>query len=76
MRPGALFGEIGLYLDAPRSVSVIATRPSVSYALSRETLAQLKRDNPELVLSFQDHLIAILGHRLVDLNRVLSIQID
>jgi hypothetical protein len=39
-------------------------------------LAQLKRDNPELVLSFQDHLIAILGHRLVDLNRVLSIQID
>lgn len=76
MRPGALFGEIGLYLDAPRSVSVIATRPSVSYALSRESLDHLKRRNPELALSFQNHLIALLSHRLVDLNRVLSSQLD
>lgn len=76
MRPGTLVGEIGLYLDTPRSVSVIATKPSVSYALSQETLRQLKRSSPDLALSFQDHLIAILGHRLVDLNRVLSSQLE
>jgi SulP family sulfate permease len=36
---GTVIGEIGFYLDSPRSASVIADKPGTAYRLTREALA-------------------------------------
>jgi SulP family sulfate permease len=72
MRAGTVFGEIALYLDVPRSVSVLSTEPSVYYRLSGEALRDMQVRDPALALSFQDYVIRLLSDRLVDLNRTIS----
>jgi SulP family sulfate permease len=72
MRAGTVFGEIALYLDVPRSVSVVATKNSVYYRLSRQALKSMERKDPDLAIAFQGYLIRLLSDRLVDLNRTLQ----
>jgi SulP family sulfate permease len=71
MRAGTVFGEIALYLDVPRSVSVLSTEPSVYYRLSDEALKAMQKRDPDLALAFQDYVIRLLSDRLVDLNRTI-----
>jgi SulP family sulfate permease len=72
MREGAIFGEIALYLDIPRSLSVVATKPSTVYQLSAEALANMSGRDPDLAVVFQNYVIRLLAERLVDLNRTLK----
>jgi SulP family sulfate permease len=72
MREGAIFGEIALYLDIPRSLSVIATRPSTVYQLSTDALKKMEERDPVLAVVFQHYVIRLLAERLVDLNRTLE----
>jgi SulP family sulfate permease len=76
MRPGAVFGEIALYLGIPRSVSVVATRPSLAYALTADALARLEREDKDLSIEFQRYLIRLLAERLADVNRTLRALAD
>jgi SulP family sulfate permease len=76
MRAGAVFGEIGMYLDIPRSVSVVSTGPGSFYRLSSDSLKEMERADPELALKFQNYMIHILSERLVDLNRTLESLLD
>jgi SulP family sulfate permease len=72
MREGAVFGEIALYLNVPRSLSIVATKPSAVYQLSSEALKSMERDDPDLAMAFQNYVIRLLAERLVDLNRTLE----
>lgn len=76
MRAGSVFGEIGMYLDIPRSVSVISTGPGSFYSLSSGSLKEMERADPDLALMFQNYVIRILSERLVDLNRTLESLLD
>jgi CRP-like cAMP-binding protein len=71
MRAGVVFGEIALYLDIPRSVSVIASKSSAYYRLSAERLREMEQKEPAVALTFQTFMIRTLSERLVDLNRTL-----
>jgi SulP family sulfate permease len=72
MHAGAIFGEIALYLNIPRSVSIIAVQPSVVYRLSTSELKRMETEDPGLAVTFQNYVIRLLAERLVDLNRTLE----
>ena len=76
MRAGAVFGEIGMYLDIPRSVSVISTGAGSYYRLSSEALKEMEKADPDLALIFQNYMIRTLSERLVDLNRTIESLLD
>ena len=76
MRTGAVFGEIGMYLDIPRSVSVVSTGLGSFYRLSSDSLKEMEKADPDLALNFQNYMIRILSERLVDLNRTLESLLD
>jgi SulP family sulfate permease len=76
MRAGTVFGEIGMYLNIPRSVTVISTGSGSFYKLSSDSLKEMERKDPDLALKFQNYVIHILSERLVDLNRTLESILD
>jgi CRP-like cAMP-binding protein len=76
MRAGAVFGEIGMYLDIPRSMSVISTGPGSYYRLSSDSLKEMEKADPDMALTFQNYIIRILSERLVDLNRTIESLLD
>jgi SulP family sulfate permease len=74
--PGAVLGELGLYLRSPRSASVIADRPSVVYRLEGATLARLQHEAPEHASAFHEYMARLLAERLVHTNRILEAVLD
>ena len=76
MREGAIFGEIALYLGIPRSLSIVATKPSTVYQLSADALKKMETRDPEIAMAFQNYVIRLLAERLVDLNRTLEALAD
>ncbi|MEK7487402.1 MAG: serine/threonine-protein kinase [Planctomycetota bacterium] len=76
MGPGAIIGEIGLYLKGKRTVSVVASKPSTVYRLSQESFQQMKEKDPKVAIVFQDYLIRTLGHRLNENSRMIETLLD
>jgi len=72
MRAGAIFGEIALYLNIPRSLSIVATKSSCVYQLSITALKKMEKEDPRLAMAYQNYVIRLLAERLVDLNRTLE----
>ncbi len=48
VRPGQFFGEMSLMTGAPRSATVTPMVDSKAYEISREVLAPILRDRPEV----------------------------
>ena len=52
---GAIFGEMALLSRAPRTGSVVATRPSVVLEVKRDALEQLAQVEPEVGVELAAH---------------------
>jgi SulP family sulfate permease len=76
MGAGTFIGEIGLYLQVPRTAFVIAATPCVLYSLSQEALDRLKREQPELGASFHHFMVGILAERLSDMGKIVKTLLD
>jgi SulP family sulfate permease len=62
--PGAVVGELGLYLGTPASASVTAARPATVYSLSSTSLRRLEREEPLAAALLHRFLLKRVGLRL------------
>jgi sulfate permease, SulP family len=68
---GTIVGELGFYIDAPRSASVIADEKTVAYRLTRAKMREMKTNDPELAIAFNELMLGVIAERLVTTNREL-----
>ena len=66
--PGAVFGEMGIYTNAPRSATVRATEKCVLYSMTKEKLAAVEKRAPMLATAVNRYLINMMSDRLADAN--------
>ena len=64
MGTGTIVGEMGLYVDAPRSASVRAEQPSKLYRLSSVKLKEMQEHDPEVASAFHRFVVRSLASRL------------
>lgn len=68
MGPGTVFGEMGIYTDAPRSASILAAEDCVLYRLTKERLDILQRREPVLVAAVHRFIVGLLSARVAEAN--------
>lgn len=76
MNPGAVVGELGLYLDYTAQESVVAEQPSVLYRLTKQGLAQMEKNQPELAAFLHKYIVLVLSERLVRTKNTLRAVLD
>jgi SulP family sulfate permease len=69
---GTAVGELGLYLGATTTASVIAESPTVAYRLTRVALSRMKEEEPELAATFHEFVAHMLSERLTATTRTLE----
>jgi SulP family sulfate permease len=75
MRGGRMVGEIGLYLNQPRSAAVVTDEPSILYRLSMQALQQMEQNDPELASAFHRGMLRLVSERMTHLiNTVEALQ--
>lgn len=72
IKEGAIVGEMGLFLQEPRSATVVATLPSIIYTLSDSNLNKLYLEQPELGIALDKLIIKLLGRRIKQANNFNS----
>jgi SulP family sulfate permease len=68
---GTIVGELGFYIDAPRSASVVADDRTIAYRLTRAAMQDMKTSDPELAIAFNELMLQVIAERLVTTNREL-----
>jgi SulP family sulfate permease len=66
---GTIVGELGFYIDAPRSASVVADARTIAYRLTRAAMREMKAKDPELAIAFNELMLQVIAERLVATNR-------
>jgi sulfate permease, SulP family len=61
--PGSMAGEIGLYLSAPRTASVVADEPTCFARITRAALERMEREDPPLAMAFHQMVVRMLSER-------------
>ena len=64
MGPGTVFGEMGLYTDAPRSAAVITDRDAVLFELTEKNLSKMQIESPEIAKALHRYIITLLAERI------------
>ncbi|MDR4955173.1 CRP-like cAMP-binding protein [Chryseobacterium bernardetii] len=64
LEAGEIVGEMSFLESRPPSVSVVVTRPSVIYQISRDTISSRMAENPEFRSNFYYALALFLSNRL------------
>ena len=73
MSAGTVIGEIGMYLGDIRTATVVTSKPSVVYRLSRTSLRRMQVESPELAASLHQWMVRLLAQRLSENNRTLEV---
>ena len=70
---GAIFGEMALLSRAPRTGSVVTTRPSIVLEVTREALEQLAEEQSEVGAELAAHCRSRMFQNLVRISDVLAV---
>ena len=72
MTMGTMIGEIGLYLNQPRSASAVADDVTQAYILTAEKLREMETRDPQLANALHYAIVALLAERLAGTNGLLQ----
>jgi SulP family sulfate permease len=72
MGPGTFVGEMGLYLNASRSATIIPTLPCILYKLTQQSLQKIEQEEPELASLLHRLIISELALRLSYANNQID----
>jgi sulfate permease, SulP family len=67
-----LVGEIGFFLNAPRSASLLAGPDALAWALSRDAFDMFMNERPEQALALAVYVIRLQSERLTFANRWIT----
>jgi SulP family sulfate permease len=68
---GAIYGEIGFFLNIPRTALVKADSDGELFSLSTDSLAEMKKEEPELASAITHYLAQVVTERLVNTTQSL-----
>ena len=72
MTMGTMIGEVGLYLNQPRSASAVADGVTHAFILSAEKLREMEQRDPSLANGLHYAIVALLSERLAGTNGLLQ----
>jgi SulP family sulfate permease len=58
-------GELGFFLNVPRSASVIADLNTIAFSLNAQALETMMEKDPPLAIAFHSLMVRLLSERLV-----------
>ncbi len=70
--PGTVLGELGFYLDTPRTASVIADGPVRAYRLTAAALSEMEHQHPALAAALHRFMADLLAERLLRTTHTLE----
>lgn len=74
--PGEVVGEMAALDPAPRNATVLARASTLVIELTREAIAQLKRDAPFAAAALHRAIVGDLARRLREVNARIEAQLD
>ncbi len=69
---GTIIGELGFYLNLPRSASAITDRPATLYRLSAEALTAMETQAPDVAMAFHRFMAKFCSQRLIYTTETLE----
>jgi SulP family sulfate permease len=69
---GGVVGEVGFYLGNERTASVVTDVPTTLYRLSRESLQQMEKENPQAAATLHRLIAHLLSERVTHLVKTVS----
>jgi SulP family sulfate permease len=69
---GAIIGEVGLYLGAARTATILATEPTTVYRLSTDSIRRMEYQDPDIAAGQQKWIARLLAERLAENNNTLT----
>jgi len=73
---GAMLGELGFYLNLPRTASVIADHPGKAFRLTVAALTRMESERPELAATLHRFMANLLAERLANTTQTLQRILD
>jgi len=67
-----MVGEIGFFLRQNRTATVLADQPTALYRLSRQRMAELEQQQPDIALALQRMILEVLSERVTQLNSTVA----
>ncbi len=74
--PGAVLGEVSLYLNQPATASVVATTDAEVLHFTRQQLTQMLLENPAIAAHFHERMARVMAYRMADNNRLIKARTD
>ncbi len=73
MSMGRSVGELGFYLNQKRTAAVVSSGPSVVYRLTKDNLAKIEQDHPDVASTIHRLIVNLLSDRVTHLVGVVDV---
>jgi SulP family sulfate permease len=70
--PKTILGEVGFFLDTPRTATLRADEPTVVWSLSRDNFYTLRQETPETMAALFTYIVSMQSERLAFATRQIA----